>query len=69
MVNSADISQGSSGGALVNVYGQVIGVTSGAYTYGNNMYLAVPADPVMNADLTGTGWTLAEVKSMEAAKS
>ena len=33
------------------------------------MYLAVPADPVMTADLTGTGWTLAEVKAMEAAKS
>ena len=68
VVNSADISRGSSGGALVNVYGQVIGVTSGAYTYGNNMYLAVPVNPVMTADLTGPGWTLAEVKAMEAAK-
>lgn len=68
VVNSADISRGSSGGALVNVYGQVIGVTSGAYTYGNNMYLAVPVNPVMTADLTGPGWTLAEVKAMEADK-
>lgn len=69
VVNSADISQGSSGGALLNVYGQVIAVTSGAYTYGNNMYLAVPADPVLTADLTGSGWTLSEVKAMEAAKA
>ena len=69
IVNSADISHGSSGGALMNAHSQVIGVTSGAYTYGNNMYLAVPVDPVMAADLTVSGWTLAEVKAMEAAKN
>ena len=68
IVNSADISRGSSGGALMNAQGQVIGVTSGAYTYGNNMYLAVPVDPVMAADLTVSGWTLKEVKAIEAAK-
>ena len=68
IVNSADISRGSSGGALMNAHGQVIGVTSGAYTYGNNMYLAVPVDPVMAADLTVSGWTLKEVKAFEAAK-
>ena len=60
--------EGSSGGALMNAHGQVIGVTSGAYTYGNNMYLAVPVDPVMAADLTVSGWTLKEVKAIEAAK-
>ena len=69
VVNSADISRGSSGGALMNVYGQVIGVTSGAYTYGNNMYLAVPVNPVMAADLTVEGRTLAQVKELEASKS
>ena len=68
IVNSADISRGSSGGALMNAHGQVIGVTSGAYTSGNNMYLAVPVDPVMAADLTVSGWTLKEVKAIEAAK-
>lgn len=67
-MNTADISQGSSGGALLNVYGQVIAVTSGAYTYGNSMYLAVPVDPVMSADLTSHSWTLKEVKQMESAK-
>lgn len=67
IVNSADISQGSSGGALLNAFGQVIGVTSGAYVYGNNMYLAVPADPVLTADLTVGGDSLATVTARESA--
>ena len=58
VMNTADISQGSSGGALLNVCGGVIAVTSGAYTYGNNMYLAVPVNPVLSADLTLPGKTL-----------
>lgn len=66
VMNTADISEGSSGGALLNVYGQVVAITSGAYTYGNSMYLAVPVDPVMQADLTGNGWTLAEVAAAES---
>ena len=66
VMNTADISQGSSGGALLNVYGRVIAVTSGAYTYGNNMYLAVPADPLLSADLTVPGLTLAEVAAAES---
>lgn len=57
IMNTADISQGSSGGALLNLYGQVVGVTSGAYINGNNMYLAVPIDPARNADLTVPGLT------------
>lgn len=65
VMNTADISKGSSGGALLNVYGQVIAVTSGAFTYGNNMYLAVPVAPVMEADLTGVGLTLPEVAAAE----
>lgn len=67
LMSTADISQGSSGGALLNALGQVIGVTSGAYTYGNSMYLAVPIDPVLSADLTGEGWTIREIKELEAA--
>ena len=69
VMNTADISHGSSGGALLNVYGHVIAVTSGAYTYGNNMYLAVPVDPVMEADLTAPGLTLEEVVKIESAKA
>ena len=65
IVNTADISQGSSGGALLNAYGQVIGITTGAYVYGNSMYLAVPVDPVFEADLSGAGWTLEELSALE----
>ncbi len=65
IVNDASISKGSSGGALVNQYGDAIGITAGAYTYGNNMYLAVPLDPVLEADLTGNGWTLPQLVEIE----
>lgn len=68
VMNTADISKGSSGGALLNVCGKVIAVTTGAFTYGNNMYLAVPVDPVLEADLTAEGMTLAEVAKTERAK-
>ena len=68
VMNTASISQGSSGGALLNIYGQVIAVTSGAYTFGNNMYLAVPVDPAMSADLTASGWTLSELAALETAE-
>ena len=53
------------GGALLNVYGQAVAVTSGAYVYGNSMYLAVPIDPILTADLTGEGLTLPEVLEAE----
>ena len=67
IMNTADISQGSSGGALVDVCGRAVGVTSGAYARGNNMYLAVPAGPILKADLTGQGMTLAEVARQHEA--
>lgn len=69
IVNSADISKGSSGGALINEYGRVIAVTSGAYLYGNNMFLAVPVDPAMNADWTVEGQSLEAVRTIEQAKA
>ena len=68
IMSTAPISRGSSGGALMNVYGQVVGVTTGAYTYGNSMFLAVPIDPVLKADLTAHSWTLEEVTRIETAK-
>ena len=67
--NTASISIGSSGGALFNEYGEVIGITSAYLTYGNNMYLAVPMDGVLTADLTGPGKTLEQVKNIEKAKA
>lgn len=69
VVNTADISKGSSGGALMNVYGQVVAVTTGAYAQGNSMYLGVPVDPAMEADLTGRGMTLREVCEAEEART
>ena len=39
---SAAISPGSSGGALINKYGEVIGITTAGFTSGENLNLAVP---------------------------
>ncbi len=65
VVNTAHISQGSSGGALLNDQGQVVAVTSGAYAYGNSMYLAVPVTPLLSADFSTRGWTLKELAAIE----
>lgn len=61
VINTASISHGSSGGVLLNIYGHVVGVTTGAYTSGNNMYISVPLTPILEADWTVEGITLAEV--------
>lgn len=60
VLNTADISHGSSGGVLLNVYGHVVGVTTGAYSNGNNLYISVPLTPVLEADWTVEGITLEE---------
>lgn len=39
---TAPISSGSSGGALINKYGEVIGITSAQYTNGQNLNFAIP---------------------------
>lgn len=39
---SAAISSGSSGGALINKYGEVVGITSASYLEGQNLNLALP---------------------------
>jgi len=68
VLNTADISHGSSGGVLLNVYGHVIGVTTGAYSNGNNLYISVSLTPVLEADWTAEGITLEEVmKAVEEA--
>lgn len=41
---SAGISHGSSGGALFNDKGEVVGITSASYTEGQNLNLAIPID-------------------------
>lgn len=52
LVSTAPISTGSSGGALLNEYGHVVAVTSGALLSGNAMYLSVPVDALMGRDFT-----------------
>ena len=48
---SAAISSGSSGGALLNKYGQVIAITSATYTEGQNLNLAIPLTYLANAEV------------------
>lgn len=45
---SAPISSGSSGGALVDKYGRVIGITSATFVLGQNMNIAIPICDIMN---------------------
>jgi len=66
-INTADISHGSSGGVLMNAYGHVVGVTTGAYSSGNNLYISVPLTPILEADWTVEGITLAEVIAAQKA--
>ena len=58
----AAISQGSSGGALLNRHGEVIGILFGSFTYGQNMNLAVPVNVISGVALTDDGIPLTEVK-------
>lgn len=44
---SAPISHGSSGGALFNNRGEVVGITTASYTEGQNLNLAIPIDAVV----------------------
>lgn len=46
---SAPISSGSSGGALFNKHGEVIGVTSASFVDGQNLNLAAPSEEVEKA--------------------
>lgn len=67
--NTASISQGSSGGALLNVYGQVVGVAAAHYTYGNDMYLSIPIEAITSVDYSGEGITFDEMNEQIAAKA
>ena len=46
---TAPISPGSSGGALVNKYGDVVGITSAGFEEGQNLNLAIPIARIANA--------------------
>ena len=57
---SAAISPGSSGGALINKYGEVIGITSASYVYGQNLNLALPLSYLLSVN-TSTVKSIVEV--------
>ena len=47
---TAPISSGNSGGPLVDEYGNVIGITTGAFTEGQNLNLAIPVAAIDDID-------------------
>lgn len=49
------ISFGSSGGALINAYGEAVGVISAYYAGGQNLNLAIPLDSIIKLDLNTIG--------------
>lgn len=65
---SAAISSGSSGGALINKYGQAIGITAATYIYGQNLNLAINMSYIDEAHRTAVR-SLSEIheKIMEEA--
>ncbi len=63
--NTAPISRGSSGGVLLNVYGQAIGTTCAYFAAGQNMNLAIPLDVLFTADLDAAGVTIREMRAIE----
>lgn len=52
LTTTASISAGSSGGPLFNELGHVIAVTAGAFVNGNETYIAIPVDELMEMDFT-----------------
>ncbi len=63
---SASISWGSSGGALLNAYGEVIGITTLSNIYGQNLNFAIPINdikPFLNENMAIT------LQSLQAGKT
>lgn len=65
---SVPISTGSSGGPLLNRFGEVIGIIYATYVNGQNLNLAVPINAVAELQFTGEGTELEEVKKTEDEK-
>ena len=65
---SAPISTGSSGGALLNRFGEVIGIIYGMFSNSQNMNLAVPINVIAAEKRVGDGISLSEVKRIEDEK-
>ena len=58
---TAPISPGSSGGALIDAHGQVIGVTKGSLVDGQSLNLAVPVHLLSQLKLSGSYQALSDV--------
>ncbi len=65
---TAPISNGSSGGPLLNRFGEVVGILFGSFVRGQNMNLAVPINRVRGVDLSAEGMTVAEAAALEKEK-
>jgi S1-C subfamily serine protease len=65
---SAPISTGSSGGALLNRFGEVIGIIYAMFANSQNMNLAVPINVIASEKRVGDGISLSEVKRIEDEK-
>lgn len=66
---TAPISPGSSGGALINEYAEVIGITSIGYDYAQNLNLAVPINYIKNIAFPSDGIPYAQVYIKEFKNS
>ena len=65
---TAPFSFGSSGGALLNVSGEAVGVLYGTISNGQSMNLAVPINALRGVSFTGSGTPLPKVCAAEDAK-
>lgn len=65
---SAAISNGSSGGALINKYGEAVGITAATYVYGQSLNLAINISYLDGASRTGFV-PLPEALAAELARS
>lgn len=66
--HTAPTSTGSSGGPIMNAYGEVIGYVYGSYARGELLELAVPVNALKGVDMTGEGTPLYEVCAAEREK-
>ncbi|WP_165845055.1 trypsin-like peptidase domain-containing protein [Candidatus Cryosericum terrychapinii] len=61
---TAAISPGSSGGALFNLFGEVVGVTTAGMQSGENIGWAIPSNEIGNVSTSGS-WSLRQVYESE----